>query len=262
MQWTPAAFAQFIPSQREVQAWLAKDESFVATSDGGAFLRHVRGPGLESLYRAHALPVHAWTADGSSRYEFGAVAERALTLRYRPCPRRPGFCQTGRADLLLFAPPGALASRVLASRCSDYCRPSAARAAMNQPVPKGTDMKRTHECVRSAQVANDYIACRRHAALNLERRAAAAAAETSTARAASPAGAPGAGPPLLSSTVKARQTVSGCGVFTAFEDGRCRVRFNDRTLVSLDRWHRAAEVLHRDGKRVTVSVRCAPPARA
>ena len=60
---------------------------------------------------------------------------------------------------------------------------------------------------------------------------------------------------VLSSVVHKRQTVSGLGVFTAFEDGRVRVRFNDRTLVSIDRWHRQAEVLHRDGKRAIVSVR-------
>ena len=60
---------------------------------------------------------------------------------------------------------------------------------------------------------------------------------------------------VLSSVVHNRQTVSGLGVFTAFEDGRVRVRFNDRTLVSVDRWHRQAEVLHRDGKRAVVSVR-------
>lgn len=62
---------------------------------------------------------------------------------------------------------------------------------------------------------------------------------------------------VLSSVVHKRQTVSGLGVFTAFEDGRVRVRFNDRTLVSIDRWHRQAEVLHRDGKRAIVSVRLA-----
>lgn len=60
---------------------------------------------------------------------------------------------------------------------------------------------------------------------------------------------------MLSSTVHARQTVRGVGVFTAFEDGRVRVRFNDRTIVSVDRWHRAADVLHRDGSRGAVSVR-------
>ena len=60
---------------------------------------------------------------------------------------------------------------------------------------------------------------------------------------------------ILSSEVHKRQSVSGVGVFTAFEDGRVRVRFNDRTLVSIDRWHCNAEVLQQDGTRVTVSVR-------
>ena len=81
MQWTPAAFAQFIPSSREVQAWLTEDESFLCTTNGGAFLRHVRGPGLDSLYRAHALPVHAWTADGTKRYAFSTIGQRALDMR-------------------------------------------------------------------------------------------------------------------------------------------------------------------------------------
>jgi hypothetical protein len=63
------------------------------------------------------------------------------------------------------------------------------------------------------------------------------------------------GPPVLSSEIKAQQNVHGIGVFTAFEDGRVRVRFSDRTLVAVDRWHRCAEVLHRDSTRMTVSVR-------
>lgn len=81
MQWTPECFSQFLFSAGEVQIWIAKDESCVSTTDGGAFLRHVRGPGLESLYRACALPVHAWTSDGQDRYEFGRIAQRALLFR-------------------------------------------------------------------------------------------------------------------------------------------------------------------------------------
>jgi hypothetical protein len=88
MQWTPVAFVQFVPSVHEVQVWLSKDESFLCTTNNGTFLRHVRGPGQENLYRAHALPVHAWTADGKSRYEFCAVGQRALNLRYDSQRRR------------------------------------------------------------------------------------------------------------------------------------------------------------------------------
>jgi hypothetical protein len=81
MQWTPAAFMQFIPASQEVQVWVAEDESFVTTSNSGAFLRHLRGPGLDNLYRSSALPVHAWTADGTKRYAFGTVGQRALAFR-------------------------------------------------------------------------------------------------------------------------------------------------------------------------------------
>ena len=82
MQWSRPAFMQFIPSSREVHMWLTRDESFVSTSNGGSFLRHVRGPGLDNLYRSNALPVHAWTADGAQRYEFGSLGQRALDYRY------------------------------------------------------------------------------------------------------------------------------------------------------------------------------------
>ena len=60
--------------------------------------------------------------------------------------------------------------------------------------------------------------------------------------------------PVKSSEIKAKQTVRDLGVFTAFEDGRIRVRFADRTIVAVDRWHRFAEVVHRDGSTSTVSV--------
>lgn len=81
MQWTPSAFLQFIPASCEVHGWLTEDESFLCTNNGGAFLRHVRGPGSDSLYRANALPVHAWTADGTRRYTFGSIGQRLLDLR-------------------------------------------------------------------------------------------------------------------------------------------------------------------------------------
>lgn len=61
--------------------------------------------------------------------------------------------------------------------------------------------------------------------------------------------------PVKSSEIKAKQTVRDLGVFTAFEDGRIRVRFADRTIVAVDRWHRFVEVVHRDGTTGTVSVR-------
>lgn len=61
--------------------------------------------------------------------------------------------------------------------------------------------------------------------------------------------------PVKSSEIKAKQTVRDLGVFTAFEDGRIRVRFADRTIVAIDRWHRFAEVVHRDSTTGTVSVR-------
>jgi Domain of unknown function (DUF4520) len=60
--------------------------------------------------------------------------------------------------------------------------------------------------------------------------------------------------PVKSSEIKAKQTVRDLGVFTAFDDGRIRVRFADRTIVAIDRWHRFAEIVHRDGTTVTVSV--------
>jgi hypothetical protein len=60
--------------------------------------------------------------------------------------------------------------------------------------------------------------------------------------------------PVKSSEIKAKQTVRDLGVFTAFEDGRIRVRFADRTIVAIDRWHRFAEIVHRDGTIGTVSV--------
>lgn len=61
--------------------------------------------------------------------------------------------------------------------------------------------------------------------------------------------------PVKSSEIKAKQTVRDLGVFTAFEDGRIRVRFADRTIVAVDRWHRFVEIVHRDGTTGTVSVR-------
>ena len=79
--WNPEVFMQFVPSAREVHAWVTKDESFLCTSDDGRFLRHQRAPDAESLYRTSALPVHAWSADGSGRYAFQPIAQAVLKFR-------------------------------------------------------------------------------------------------------------------------------------------------------------------------------------
>jgi hypothetical protein len=81
MLWTPDSFMQFVPATQAVHAWLARDESFLCTTHGGDFLRHLRGDCQESLYRAKALPMHAWTADESSRYPVRDIAQRVLDLR-------------------------------------------------------------------------------------------------------------------------------------------------------------------------------------
>lgn len=78
---------QFVPSLREVHAWLTRDESFLATSDKGAFVKHQTAPKFESLYRSSALPVHAWSADGSGRYDFQPMGRAVLQLRC--CPPLP-----------------------------------------------------------------------------------------------------------------------------------------------------------------------------
>ena len=82
LQWSPAAFMQYSPTSGEVHAWLAADESALTTADGGTFLRHDRGGGGEErLYRANALPVHAWPAAGGERYELESIARRVLAFR-------------------------------------------------------------------------------------------------------------------------------------------------------------------------------------
>lgn len=69
---------------------------------------------------------------------------------------------------------------------------------------------------------------------------------------------PRTGPEVLSSEVVEQQRAEGCGVFTAYADGRVRARFVDRTTVSVDRWHECATVLHPDGTSTTVTVRTMP----
>lgn len=92
MKWTPDLFMQFVPSLREVHAWLTRDESFVATSDKGTFVKHQTAPKFESLYRSNALPVHAWSADGSGRYDFQPLGQAVLQLR---CGRPRLSCISG-----------------------------------------------------------------------------------------------------------------------------------------------------------------------
>ena len=60
---------------------------------------------------------------------------------------------------------------------------------------------------------------------------------------------------VLSNEVGERHVIEGCGAFTAFTDGRVRARFVDRTVVTVDRWHRNASVLSSTGSRTIVSVR-------
>lgn len=89
--------------------------------------------------------------------------------------------------------------------------------------------------------------CRQHALDVLDAEAIAKAVE-SDAAANEPE------PDVVSNEVKCQQTVRGVGVFVAFVDGRVRARFDDRTLVAIDRWHRTAEVVGRDSTCTTVSV--------
>lgn len=63
-------------------------------------------------------------------------------------------------------------------------------------------------------------------------------------------------PEVVSNEVRSQQSIRGLGVFTAFVDGRVRARFEDRTLIAIDRWHRTAEVVGRDSQCTTVAVRC------
>lgn len=84
IKWTSGVFMQFVPNLREVHAWLTRDESFLATSDDGAFLKHQTAPKFESLYRSSALPVHAWAVDGTGRYDFQPLGQAVLQLRWSP----------------------------------------------------------------------------------------------------------------------------------------------------------------------------------
>jgi hypothetical protein len=71
---------QFVPKLGEVHAWLTRDESFLATSDKGAFVKHQTAPKFENLYRSSALPVHAWSADGTGRYDFQPLGKAVIQL--------------------------------------------------------------------------------------------------------------------------------------------------------------------------------------
>lgn len=84
VRWTPDLFMQFVPNLKEVHAWLTRDESFLATSDNGDFVTHQTAPKYESLYRSSALPVHAWSADGTGRYDFQPLGQAVLKLRHVP----------------------------------------------------------------------------------------------------------------------------------------------------------------------------------
>ena len=74
-----------------LQVWLHADESCLELSANGRFFRHLRvGTAAkhanstdagDRVYAADAVPEHAWTADGATRYPLSAVATRALRLR-------------------------------------------------------------------------------------------------------------------------------------------------------------------------------------
>ncbi|GBF96370.1 hypothetical protein Rsub_09169 [Raphidocelis subcapitata] len=243
--WTPEATYTFLQDCGEVEAWLHEDDS-VMTTAGPGFVHHpLPGEAEPRTYAAGGLPDKVFSAATGRRLAVGAVAAHALKLR----AAMAAACQ--RADA---------ARRAAAASVAD------APAAPARPPP-GEDPR----LARARAAASGALSARAAAA-------AAAGVRPGLSSGALAAGVSGgplarprheaaphpcdlAPPPRqlpppeisISNEILEQQVVPGVGRLTAYEDGRVRALFEDRTILSLDARRAEARLTLPDGRAAVVA---------
>ncbi|KAG2448169.1 hypothetical protein HYH02_006754 [Chlamydomonas schloesseri] len=214
-EWTPHATYQFLEGTGEVEVWVHADESCLATTRAGRFVAHYRGGGGTSN--------NGGSGGGASSEQLyaancvpDAVWSRDQTCRY---------------------PLGALAAHALKLRSHDTSVTAYIAARLPSPVAAslpalggatGGAGSRTRSRLPGAGALTEPLD--------------ALPASTEELFAAA------------SDAVLEDSCVPGTGRFTAFEDGRVRAVFENRTLLTLSSGHSHCRLVLPDGQAVVVGV--------